>query len=130
MAKSKQEAIEGELVETQWNIKRIIIGAVIVVALLILASYILFPSGVKDDQNKEALGITSGNADGREVQSLPSKEDIETIIQSAQETLSAITSDNLTSSQAAIQRLIADFQKLQKDKGPAGILCDLVCKEK
>jgi len=130
MAKVKQEAIEGELVETQWDIKRIAIGAVIIIALLILGSYILFPSGVKDTLDKETLSITSDNAREREAPSIPKKEDIETIIHSAQETLSAITSDNLTSSQAAIQKLITDLQKLKEDKGAAGILCDLVCKDK
>lgn len=129
MTKPKQEAIEGELVETQWDIKRIIIGAVIIITLLILASY-LFPSRVKDAQDTQTLGAISSDTSEREPAPLPKKEDIESIIRGAQETLSAITSDNLTSSQAAIQRLITDFQKLKEDKGPAGILCELVCKDK
>ena len=90
------------------------------------------PRGDRDSLNGGTLGITSREDEagtGRKEVLLPTKENIETIIHNAQETLSELTSENLTSSQAAIQKLIADLQKLQENKDAVGVICDLVCKK-
>lgn len=126
------EKLEAETVETRWDIKRILIGLVIVAFLVSLGALMLFPN----DQNKKTgaggtLGISSDtNQANKELPSLPIKEDIEKILVEAQNTLSQITSENLTSSQGAIQKLISDLEKLKEKNEPIDIICDLVCKDK
>lgn len=133
MRRLNTEKLEAETVETRWDIKRIVIGILIAIALIILGSYMLFPPrGGRDSLNGGTLGITSHEdkaGTGRKEVLLPTKENIETVIHNAQETLSELTSENLTSSQAAIQKLIADLQKLQENKDTVGVICDLVCKK-
>lgn len=123
---------EGEIVESAWDIKKIGIGIAILVPLLIAGAYVLFPvgSGPNTNSNKGILGISAQDSTStKDVPPLPTKDDIEQIITSAKNTLSQITSDNLTSSQAAIQKIIGDLQVLQGKKDAVGVFCDLVCKK-
>lgn len=68
--------------------------------------------------------ITSSNV------RLPKKEDAEKLLETAKEELSNLTSDNLVSSQAALQKIINDLKDLQNGKGdPVETFCELVCKK-
>lgn len=115
---------------TQWDLKRIIIGVVILSTLGILGYIMLFPKKENFDKKNNTLGVFSNKEQEKEIEEphLPTKEDVEKIIVNAKDTLSQLTSENLTSSQAAIQKLISDLQNLQGKKDPVDIICDLVCK--
>ncbi len=124
-----------EEIPTKWDLKRIIIGIVILVGLGMLGYIMLFPkkNNVNDDRGSKTLGIFSNQTEKEEEKNqprLPTKEDVENIIVDAKNTLSEITAENLTSSQAAIQKLISDLQNLQGKKEPVDIICDLVCKNR
>ena len=131
----KPKILEGEEVETRWDLKKIIIGVIILSALGLLGAIMLTgigrQSSVSDDG--KALGVASRDEDksggGRETPSLPSSQDIERIIRETRETISTITAENLTSSQAAIQRMISDLEVLQGKKDAKDIICELVCKK-
>jgi len=124
----KSEAFDGETVEKVWDIKKIVIGGVVLILFLITGAYIFLP-------NKEVPGsispVTLGTStrDLTPTPALPSKESVQTIVQSAQKSLSQITSDNITSSQAAIQKVIYDLQQLQEKKDAVGAFCEVVCKK-
>ncbi|HVZ67800.1 MAG TPA: hypothetical protein VG917_06105 [Patescibacteria group bacterium] len=124
---------EGEIVETQWDIKKIGIGLMALALLFIGASYVLFPvGGSTGSQDRGVLGISS-ESDKKvtpSVPPLPNKEDFQQVIDNAKDTLSGITSDNLTSSQAAIQKIITDLQALQGKKDATDAICSLVCGNK
>lgn len=117
---------EGETIESRWDLKKIIIGVVILSMLGLLGAIMLTGIGKRGSVNdREALGITN-----EETPSLPTTADVERIIRETRETISSITADNLTSSQAAIQKMISDLEKLREGKSTADVFCDLVCKDK
>jgi gas vesicle protein len=126
MRSGKIEKLEGETVETQWDIKRIVIGIVILAILASFGALFFFPKKPSSDQ--ATLGVSSGES-SRELPNLPTQDDVENIVSEAKSALSEITSENLTSSQAAIQKIISDLQKLQENKGAIGAICSLICKE-
>lgn len=123
----KPKIFEGETVETRWDLKKIIIGFVILLVLGLLGAIML--TGVSKrsgtSSEREALGTTS-----EDVPSLPTSEDVERIIRETRETISNITAENLTSSQAAIQKMISDLEVLQGKKDAKDVICDLVCKDR
>ncbi len=128
--KPEEEEIQGEIVETKWDPKKIAIGVVALILLMIIGSYVLFPVSSIQDQSPRSgtLGVSSSDTqNSSDVPPLPSQEDIGEIIDSAKSTLSEITSENLTSSQAAIQKIITDLESLQEKKA-IGVICDMVCK--
>lgn len=45
---------------------------------------------------------------------IPTKKDVESVIKNAAENLQKITEENVTSSQAAIQKIIQDLQSIQE----------------
>ena len=121
----KDEKIqEGEIVETEWDIKKLLIGLVVLILLIIIGSYIFFPS--KETQ-PQALGVATNNLSP--TPPLPDQEDVQNIIDNARKTLSQITSENLTSSEAAIQRVINDLETLKGKDGAVELLCNMVCKK-
>lgn len=123
-----EEAQEGEIVETHWDLRKIGIGFTFLVLLIIAGSYILkFQENTGMNQKTNVLGTSH---ETKEVPPLPDKGDIESIITDAKDTLSQITSDNLISSQAAIQKIIADLQSLQGKSGAVGLICKALCKDK
>lgn len=122
---SKPKIFEGETVETRWDPKKIIIGVVILLILGLLGAVML--TGIErrsSISDREALGVAS-----EESPSLPTSEDVERIIRETRETISNITTENLTSSQAAIQKMISDLEVLQGKKDAKDVFCDLVCKK-
>ena len=122
---NKDNVLEGEIVETEWNLKKIGAGLLVAALLFIAVAYILFPKG-GSNLSKGTLG---GSTSVSPTPTLPTKEDVQNVITNAKDTLSQITSDNLTSSQAAIQKIISDLQGLQGKSGAVGVFCDLVCKK-
>ena len=100
MAKIKidkdEEVQEGEIVESHWDIKKILIGGFVLVTLFLFALIIFFPG-----KNAGRKAVTLGAQTSKELTPtppLPDKEDVQNIIDSAKKTLSNITSDNLSSS--------------------------------
>ena len=132
---SKPKIFEGEEVETRWDLRKIIIGIVALAVLGLLGAIMLTGIAKRSSIDEhEALGVTSeaeggSRGGGREAPSLPTSEDVERIIRETRETISSITADNLTSSQAAIQKMISDLEVLQGKKDAKDIICDLVCKK-
>src|SRR3989344_7447297 len=111
---SKSKIFEGETVETRWDLKKIIIGVVILLVFGLLGAIMLSGIGRQSSvSDREALGVENKDEDAP---SLPTSENVERIIRETRETISNITSDNLTSSQAAIQKMISDLEILQGKK--------------
>lgn len=128
----KEEAQEGEIIETHWDIKKIGIGLFVLILLFILGSYVFKFLGnrASPSESNVILGVTTEKS-LTPTPALPTKEDLQNVISNAQETLSSLTSENLTSSQAAIQKVIDDLQVLKGDNGGAvGTFCKLVCSDK
>ena len=124
---SKSKIFEGETVETRWDLKKIIIGVISLLVLGFLGAIMLTGIGRQSSvSDREALGVESKDEDAP---SLPTSENVERIIRETRETISNITSDNLTSSQAAIQKMISDLEILQGKKDAKDVICDLVCKK-
>lgn len=131
MRRIKEDFEEKELEEKQWDLKRIIIGIIILLSLLLVGFLMLSKADISNEKPKEgALGISSRQNQEEKAPSLPTREDVEKIIVEAKNNLSNITSENLTSSQAAIQKVIADLKTLQGKKEPVDIFCELVCKNR
>jgi hypothetical protein len=118
---------EGEIVESYWDVKKIAVGLVFLAIIIIAGSYLLkfFET---NSSKSNVLGVSENEV--KDAPPLPDKDDIENIIENAKESLSEITSENLTSSQAAIQRIITDLKSLQGESGAVGVICSLMCKEK
>lgn len=131
MAKLKidkdEEIQEGEVVETHWDLKKIIVGGFLLIVILLIGAIVFFP-GQNRSPSRQTLGATSEST--KPTPPLPDKEDVQGIIENAKSTLSEITSENLTSSEAAIQKVISDLQSLQAGSGSAtDIFCKFVCKK-
>lgn len=129
----KPKEIEGEIVETKWDIKRIAIGLTLLAFLIAVGALVLFPNknNYSGTVGEKALGISSDEEDPqKDVPALPTKEDIEQILKETKTTISQITTENVTSSEAAIQKLITNLEVLSGKKDARDVICDLVCKDK
>lgn len=122
----KEEAQEAEIVESVWDVKKIIGGLLILILLFIFGSYVYFPAG-NEKKSASTLGVESNLSP---TPPLPKKEDIQNVITNAKEVLSQITAENITSSGAAVQQIISDLQGLQGKDGAVGLVCNLICKDK
>lgn len=126
------EEVEAEDVkeETHWDFKRLAVGVTILIVILGFGGLMLF-TRVKNEiaQKGQTLGISSESKLSKKVPPLPSKDDIQGILKNAQKTLSEISSDNLTSSQAAIQKIITDLESLQQNKNARDFICNVMCKD-
>lgn len=118
---------EGEFVEA-WSKKRIAIAGLVALLVFGFLGYNLITYTEKTIKNPpEELKVLGETTDDVK---LPTKKDVEGALDSAKETLQQITSDNITSSQAAIQQIIKDLEKVQgEDKQPIDVMCELVCKK-
>ena len=127
----EEEAQEGEIVETHWDVKKIAIGILALVLLFIAAAYIFLPNNeVVQGPGVSILGTRNEDPSKEEVPPLPDREDVENILNNAQNSLSKITTHNLTSSQAAIQKVITDLQAISDKKDAVGAFCEVICKDK
>lgn len=117
---------EGQVVES-WSGKKIV-AACIILLLVLGGGYYLFQQAKK--KASQVLGSSvSRNVNSADVK-LPTQEDAAKLLDKAKVELSNLTPDNLTASDAALQKIILDLQSLQKEKGnPIGVFCDLVCKK-
>jgi len=128
--KTIKENFEEKDIAPQWDMKRIIIGVIILLSFLLAGFLMISKANIsRESPDEGALGISSRQNQEEKAPSLPTKEDVERIIVEAKNNLSNITSENLTSSQAAIQKVITDLKKLQENKSAVGVICDLVCKK-
>ena len=124
----EEEVQEGEIIDSSWDLKKLLIGFVVLIIVFIIGSYLL-KFGAKQIENQvndtKVLGAKS-----QDVPPLPTKKDIDQVITNAKNTLSEITSENLTSSSSAIQKLIDDLHELQGHRGAVGAFCKLICSDK
>lgn len=121
---------EGELVES-WSKPKIYIalGALLVILCAGIVGYSMLEEQVVPKQERSVLSASDAQVRAQNIK-LPNSQDVSNILEQAKENLSQITSENLTSSQAAIQKIIQDLQGLQNGSGSAvGVFCDLVCKK-
>lgn len=136
MARKKKEDIEKsveDLVEEQWDLKKIIIG---VVTLLIFGAgaYFGLKYAVSGSLSSSVLGTTDDKKEEikKEKEKIisESKEDLNKVILQIKRDVEKLTSDNLSTSSPHIQKLISDLKELQgKQKEPKDLFCDLVCKK-
>ncbi len=121
-----EEFQEGEIVES-WSKIRIVIAAIIVIFAL-FGSYYIYAKAKTGTTN--VLGAHSDPKISSSDVHLPSREDAEKLLETAKNELNNLTSDNLVSSQAALQKIINDLKNLQDGKGdPVETFCELVCKK-
>lgn len=117
--------------QTHWDFKRILIGIGILIVLVIMGNYFFVVTGEKILEKGQVQGISSE----KEIlvsspPELPTKEDAIRLLQEAQANLGSITEQNLTSSGAAIAKIISNLQALQGGEKSAGdVFCELVCKK-
>ena len=121
-----EEIQEGEVVETRWDLKKILVGGFLLIVILLIGAIVFFP-GKERGPSFATLGASTQN--GTPTPPLPKKEDIQNIIAEAKNTLSQMTSDNLTASGAALQKVISDLQSLQGTGGAVSVFCNFVCKK-
>ncbi len=119
-----EDVQEGEIIETEWDIKKLAIGLVILILLIIVGSYIFFPSKESDNQSLEASMHNLSPTPP-----LPNQKDVENVIDNARKTLSELTAKNLTSSEAAIQKVINDLEGLKGKNGAMNLFCNTICKK-
>lgn len=115
---------EGTIVES-WSKWRIIAAAVLLIGAGALGYW-----GFTKLQHKAAqvLGAQSGPRISSGDVSLPSSTDAQKMLNQAKQELNNLTSDNLTSSQGALQQVITELQALQKGKeNPTDLICKQLC---
>lgn len=138
MKKEKKEDLE-----EAWDKKKLFVAAI--VATIFLTGGIFFlgskvkgvlvsPTSKVNSIKQKVLGSETKNKDGSQAPPevrIPPQEEVQRIIKETQEILSKLTTENITSSQAAIQQIITNFQQLQGGKKDTkDVFCDLVCKDK
>lgn len=124
-----EEFQEGNIVES-WSKKRIFAGLFILGIIGMVGWY-----GLKQVSSKtsQVLGSSTVLNQARSVSDsdvrLPSKEDANMLLEQAKKELNALTLEKSdTSSQAALQKIIADLQSIQKGKdSPMDLICHTVC---
>lgn len=115
-----------EEIQEKWDFRKIAIGGIALVALLGVGLSFVLGFVQKNKKEGGTLGV-SKEMRVKEVE-LPTEEDVNKIITEAKKNLSEITIENITASDAAIQKIVSDLQSLQSGKKqPVDIVCDLVC---
>lgn len=120
---------EGEVIET-WSKKRIGIAALLAFLVIGGVGYgmLSWTEGLisKPLEKVNVLGESSSDDEVK----LPTREDIEKTLENAKNELEKISSENVTASDAAVQRVIQDLQSIQGGgKEPKDVICELVCKQ-
>lgn len=119
--------------QKEWDVKRVIFGILLFCFLVFFGIYFLLkPFSNKEEKNPYTVVLGSSESDGKTSAdiSLPTKEDADKLLKDVQDTVSKITSDNITSSQAAIQTVIQNLQELSGGKkSPTDFFCEFVCKK-
>lgn len=125
----KEEGFEeGQLVE-RWSGARIFVG-LIVLAIIIFGGAIFF--SVLQDKTSRVLGSSTHvqrTVNGKEVK-LPSADSAQELLETAKKELDKITSENVSASDGAIQKVISDLQKVQNGgQTPVDAICKMICKQ-
>lgn len=120
----EKEAMDGELVEEVWSKKRVGIALLVIGFILLFVivgvRYFLPDDGVDSVLSAQTKMDTSVK--------IPTQDDVKSVIQNAQESLQKITEENVTSSQAAIQKVIQDLQSIQSgSQSSNNLFCQVVC---
>lgn len=116
---------DGEIVES-WSKVRVLVASFAII-LLLGAGYFAFTKA--KTKATQVLGIESGprSINTSDVH-LPTQDDANRLLENAKQELNNLTSGNLTSSQAALQRIITDLQSLQNGKeNPTDLICHTIC---
>ncbi len=132
---------EGEIVD-RWSKKRVLIALAVLVALLLGGFFALTQMKKKADKilgvesNPQVVDGSSASNSSNPANSsngnvrLPTKQDADQLLEQAKKELNSLTADNLTSSQAALQKVISDLQKVQTgQESPLNAICNYVCKK-
>lgn len=123
----KEDIIEGEEVESNWDLRKIALGVVVIsiIGLLGIIALSRFDKPSFLNENK-TLGVSNRNED---VVEPPSTKEVEKIINETREAITNISPENLISSQAAIQKMISNLEILQGKKDVKDVICDAICKK-
>ena len=119
---------DGEVMES-WSGKRILVG--LVVLIIIIGASVMFLSKIQERTSKVLGSKTQLQqiASDKDIK-LPSKETAQDLLNTAKKELDKITSENVSASDGALQKVISDLQKVQSGKEtPIDALCKMVCKQ-
>lgn len=117
--------MEGQVVES-WSGKKILAACIVFLILGGIGFYVMQKAGKKA---ADVLGVSFKPVPTNEVKIL-TKEDAGRLLDQAKKELENLTADNLTASDAALQKIILDLQSIQKGNGnPVATFCNLVCKK-
>lgn len=122
----ERDVIDGELIEEVWSKKRILIMLTLVGTFFLVGVLIFrYFSPIEDSQD---VLSAADQMEYEPTPKIPSKKDVESVIKNAAENLQKITEENVTSSQAAIQKIIQDLQSIQEgSKSSTNVFCKVVC---
>lgn len=112
-----------------WSGKRILVGLVVVVIIIGISA--MFLSKVQERTSKVLGSKTQLQqiASDKDIK-LPSKETAQDLLNTAKKELDKITSENVSASDGALQKVISDLQKVQSGKEtPIDAFCKMVCKQ-
>lgn len=119
---------EGDVVEA-WSKKRISIAILLTLALIGGLGYgiVTWTEGTLNKPVEELRVLGESSAEDIE---LPSRDDIERTLETAKNELEKISTENVTASDAAIQKVIQDLQSIQGGgKEPIDVVCEMLCKK-
>lgn len=127
MEDKEEEIVDAEeegLIEEKWSITRLAIGAFV---LLVIIGAIAYGSLIYirefESEDKNILG-----AQETEDAQIPTREDVQEVLQGAQNELRQINPADVVSSQDSIQRIIEDLESLQQTTSdPKKALCNYIC---
>jgi len=119
--KEEKQHKKEEQIDAQWSIKRVIIFLTIVgIGILLLYMFV-----------ESRVGKVLGEQDARENISpqieLLKGDDVERIIQDAEQSVSNIDAQNIIASQPQIQRAIEQLEKLTNEDHFRDVFCSSVC---
>lgn len=119
---------EGEVIET-WSRKRIGVAIVVTMLLIGAVGYGLI-SWTDETLSKPVQELRVLGQSSTEDVKLPTQDDIENTLETAREELEKISTENVTASDAAIQKVIQDLQSIQGGgKEPIDVVCEMLCKK-
>lgn len=119
---------EGEVVEA-WSKKRIAIaiGVTTIIIAGLIYGMLSWTEGVISKPIEKMNVLGESNTDDVK---LPSREDVERTLENAKNELEKLSTENVTASDAAIQKVIQDLQSIQGGgKEPVDLVCEMLCKK-
>lgn len=115
---------DADIVES-WSKVRVFVALIVVVVLAGVA-YVGFTR--LKNKATQVLGTETSPSIRTDDVRLPTQDDANQLLESAKNELNNLTANNLTSSQAALQKVISDLQALQSGKGnPTDLICHTLC---